>query len=205
MSNILNPILVKLFSLVIISATPLKDSGDTINALLYKNGTREDIRNWRPIALSNTDSRIFSKLIANRLGKFADEFISPFQFGFVPGRNIWNNIHLINNIASATPTEGALIFLDQEKAYDRVDWDLLLHCVDYCGFPSQFSSWLKKFLNQLNIQIKLDNSFSSPIYPSRGLIQGDPFSPILYNLVFECFLLSINKQIQGIKFVDNLL
>lgn len=38
-----------------------------IMSLLYKSGEREDIKNWRPITLLNTDYKICSKLLAERL------------------------------------------------------------------------------------------------------------------------------------------
>ena len=60
LSKTIAPILVNLFTIVIETSTPLLDSGDTITMLLHKKGKREDLRNWRPLALSTTDSHIFS-------------------------------------------------------------------------------------------------------------------------------------------------
>ena len=167
--------------------------------LLHKKGKREDLRNWQPIALSNTDSHIFSKLIAQQLGSFADSFISKAQFGFIPGRNIWENIHLINNIVESKPSHGALVFLDQEKAYNRMDWNFLIKCLIHSKFPKSFISWLENFLKSLNFKVKINDSFSQTIFPSQGLCQGDPLSPLLYNIIFESFLLSFNSSIQGIS------
>lgn len=51
--------------------------------------------------------------------------ISPSQYGFVPQCKIWDNIHSITNIIELKDHKGVLLFLDQEKAYNRVDWYFL--------------------------------------------------------------------------------
>ena len=106
--------------------------------LLYKKGDRNLLSNWHPIALTNTDLRIFSKILAEHIGSFAERIISPNQFGFVINRKIWDNIHLVNNVIKANPKKGALIFLDQEKAYDRVDWRFLNICLKKANFLINF-------------------------------------------------------------------
>lgn len=83
--------------------------------LLYKKGDRNLLSNWRPIALTNTDLRIFSKILAEHIGSFAERIISPNQFVFVINCKIWDNIHLVNNVIEANPKKGALIFFSKKK------------------------------------------------------------------------------------------
>ena len=177
----------------------LPDGGNTLTMLLYKKGDRNLLSNWRPIALTNTDSRIFSKILAARIGSFAERIISPNQFGFVINRKIWDNIHLVNNVIEANPKKGALIFLDQEKAYDRVDWRFLNICLKKANFPDKFLNWLNNYLGAINYKIRSSNGFTNKILPTRGLRQGDPLSPILYNFFFDPFLRTINKKLIGIS------
>ena len=47
--------------------------------LLYKKGIRELITNWRPISLSNTDLKILSKVLAERLKIVLPEIIKTDQ------------------------------------------------------------------------------------------------------------------------------
>ena len=56
--------------------------------LLYKKGARENIRNWRPISLSNSDIKILSKLLAERLKLVLPEIIDNEQTGCVKGRKM---------------------------------------------------------------------------------------------------------------------
>ena len=63
-------------------------------AILYKKKDSRDLRNYRPITLLNVDYKILTKILAKRLARHINEFASQHQNGFVPKRNIFDNIHL---------------------------------------------------------------------------------------------------------------
>src|SRR6202034_4303632 len=50
--------------------------------LLYKKGDASNLANWRPLSLINSDAKIFTKLLANRLRTCITKLIKPFQTGF---------------------------------------------------------------------------------------------------------------------------
>jgi hypothetical protein len=92
------------------------------------NRVLSDIANWRPITLANCDVKIFSRLLATRLATVLPQLISPHQAGFVRGRQAADVAMAVRNVLGYAaeqdlqncPVDGALIFLDQEKAYDRI-------------------------------------------------------------------------------------
>jgi hypothetical protein len=93
--------------------------------LLQKSGEREDIRNWRPLTLLNSDYKIIAKILAERLKVVLPKLIHSDQKGFVKGRNISEANRLIQDVIEYTDREdddGIIIFLDQQKAFDRVEW-----------------------------------------------------------------------------------
>ena len=97
-----------------------------IITFLFKKGEREDIRNWRPITLLNVDYKIISKILAERLKKVLPKIINTEQKGFAKGRNIFDGNRLLQDIIDYTEIEdeeGAIIFLDQQKAFDRAEWE----------------------------------------------------------------------------------
>ena len=92
--------------------------------LLHKGGEREDIINWRPLTLLNCDYKIISKLLAERLKNVLTKLIHSDQTGFVKGRNISEANRMIQDIiqyADEENEEGIIVFLDQQKAFDRVE------------------------------------------------------------------------------------
>ena len=76
----------------------------------------------------NVDVKILTKLLSMRLVPILPTIIHESQTA-IYGRNIGDNIHLVRDIidlANSDDEEGALLFLDQEKAFDRVSHSFLL-------------------------------------------------------------------------------
>ena len=71
----------------------------SVITLIAKDGAEpEQLCNWRLISLLNTDYKIISKAILNRLARVAGEVISPDQTCGLAGRQITDNLHLIRNV-----------------------------------------------------------------------------------------------------------
>jgi hypothetical protein len=98
---------------------------------------------------------------------------------------------------------GTILFLDQEKAYDRVAHEWLLQCLLTWNFPENIS-YLIHALNATAVtRIQVDGFMSKLILQHSGVRQGCPLSPFLYNLTLEplnCFLRSMERsQIVGFQ------
>jgi hypothetical protein len=65
-----------------------KSQNRGVLTLLFKSGKRENICNWRPLTLLNTDYKIIAKILAERLKIVLPNVIHSDQKGFVKGRNI---------------------------------------------------------------------------------------------------------------------
>jgi hypothetical protein len=105
---------------------------------LYKKKDRRDIANYRPITLLNSDYKMFTKALALKLACTAPIVIHENQAGFIPGRSITDQIRLtqmIMNYAEVEEQEGAIIALDQEKAYDKISHNYLWNVLDKFNFP----------------------------------------------------------------------
>ncbi len=114
--------------------------------LLYKKNDRMDIANYRPISLLNTDYKIMTKAPAIKLAKVAPDLIHPSQAGFIPGRNIYDHMWLTKRIVDLAEVEeqnGMIVFLDQEKAYNKIKHDYLWRVLEVFHIPNQFTSTIK--------------------------------------------------------------
>ena len=115
--------------------------------LIFKKEDRSDLKFYRPISLLNVDVKIITKTLALRLGKILPHVISQDQT-CIPGRNIATNLHTLNDVikyANSRNIEAAILFLDQEKAFDRVDHHFLFQTLRHLNFGDYFISWIKIF------------------------------------------------------------
>ena len=96
---------------------------------------------------------------------------------------------------------GALVFLDQEKAFDRVDHQFLFKTLGAFGLGKNFINWVKVLYKDIQSMVKVNGFLTDPINITRGIRQGCPLSPLLYILVAEVCGIAIrdHKKIVGIK------
>ncbi len=81
--------------------------------------------NFRPITLRNTDFKMLANVLAKRLARVVGSVVGDSQTCAIPGRSI-DNLHLVRYIVERVGNKkpgfgGALINLNQSKAFDRVD------------------------------------------------------------------------------------
>ena len=171
--------------------------------LLYKKGNRQDIKNWRPISLQNVDVKILSKTLAERMKKVLPEIIHVDQQGCIPGRYIGKNIRLIEDVINEHDDDAVIVALDQEKAFDRVEWNWLFCVLEKFGFGQNFMKWLKTIYKTPKSAIITNGILSEYFDVTRGIRQGDALSALLYIIQSEPLAKAIrhNDKIEGITLI----
>ena len=170
--------------------------------LLYKRGDRLDMKNWRPITLLCVDYKLAAKAIANRLLQVLPHVIHTDQSCSVPGRNPVHNIRLLHDIVSDLNSRGlggAILSLDQEKAFDRVEWSYLHRVLEKMNFGASFRRWIQLFYCNISSCVLVNGTQSGFFSVTRGVRQGCPLSPLLYVVIAETLACAIraNSRIDG--------
>lgn len=80
---------------------------------------------------------------------------------------------------------GIVLKLDFEKAYNKINWDFLLKCHFNRGFRPTWCGWVESILHNGTLSIKLNNETGPYFKNHKGVRQGDPYSPFLFNLAVE--------------------
>ena len=118
--------------------------------LVEKKGRdKRFIKNWRPISLLNVDTKLISKVLAERLKNVLPDIISKNQTAYVNNRFISERGRLINDLLEVCDTlnkKGYLVTIDIEKAFDSVNHVFLIAILEKCGFGKTFIEWIKILL-----------------------------------------------------------
>ena len=174
----------------------------SIIKLIYKKtGEMYLLTYYRPISLINVDVKIITKVLAERLKLVLHSILHATQTA-VYGRRIDHNIHLVRDLidlANKNDETAAFIFLDQEKAFDRVNHNFLFRTMETFGIGEVFINWVRTIYSNASSVISINGNFSERIPLKRGVRQGCPLSALLYVLVIEILALQLrhNPNIVG--------
>jgi len=177
----------------------------SVISLLEKEGKDKLLlKNWRPISLINTDTKLFSKVLALRLRKVINKVVNPEQVAYVNDRFIGDGIRLIYDILEVSRNrngEGYLAAVDFEKAFDSINLDYMYDTLKTYGIPDRFIAYIKTLYSGIESCV-INNGTTTSYFPiQRGVRQGDPLSPYLFILCLEPLAAAIrnNSDIKGIE------
>ncbi|SGZ34230.1 BQ5605_C073g12896 [Microbotryum silenes-dioicae] len=168
--------------------------------LLPKNKPGANLKSlgaYRPITLRETTYKVLSKVLVARLNGVLGELLPPAQHGFMPSRRSADaGSHLtlllekLKSLGTEVFPEGALLSLDQQSAYDRVDHAWIFDVFEAFGFGERFISLLRALYDPETLGVRyLINGFPTELVRLLcGLGQGDPLSCPVWNITFQPFL-----------------
>ncbi|KAM9923827.1 hypothetical protein OXX80_011410, partial [Metschnikowia pulcherrima] len=177
--------------------------------LIPKSRTAEstEVKDQRPISLTNTALKVIARAVCTRLHKVLDKLISPHQRGFMKNRRINHNtmefftlVQLFQSHRARVtqPKFQAILMADFTKAFDRISHQYLRAVFTKMGFGSDIIRLLTSILEGQVAQLFLNNC-EGPRFPLQcGTRQGNPLSPLLFNLALEPFLVHLGLN-QGLK------
>lgn len=195
----LKDIMIKLIQDFQVTSILPKSMKNIVVTPVPKKGDRLQIKNWRPISLLNTDYKIIARIFSKKIAQVSSSLLSSDQSYCVPGRTIYNNLHLLRNIinhANQSNQQLAIISLDQSGAFNKVSHPYLKHLLKIQGFgPTLINAITAMLLNTRGF-IKIGSALLAPFPFLKGVRQGDPLAGPLFSISIEPFLRLINQENQ---------
>ena len=95
--------------------------------------------------------------------------------------------------------------MDQEKAFDQVDWSFLLRVLSTMNFGASFRQWILLFYTRITSSVLINGQCSPAFFVTRGVRQGCPLSPLLYVIMAETIASAIpsDRRVKLCQYADD--
>lgn len=184
---------------------------DGVVKLIPKKPDKQRLQDWRPLTMLNTLYKLLTKLLANRLKVVLPQLISPQQTGFVPGRNILDNIALAwmtKDFINHNKIPALFLQIDFEKAFDRIEHSYLWAVLEKLGLGGKFLELTKALATDASSKAHVNGLFTDDIQVTRGVRQGCPLSPLIFALATQPLMDHLqhllDTQLEGIQISETL-
>ncbi len=199
------PILWKVYRSMEESGVMPESMGLGVITILYKNkGSPLKLENYRPLSLLNTDYKILTKVLANRIKEVVGSIVSPSQAYSIKGRDITDTICTIRDVVEGMGKDGKgglVLSIDLNKAFDRVEHSFIEQTMGKFGFGERIQKWIKLIYENAKSCVKVNGILTDPFPLERSVRQGCPLSALLYSITAEplATLIKKDKEIKGIQ------
>ena len=163
--------------------------------LIYKDGDKQDPNNWRPITIFS----VLRRVIERALDKLVRSYVSlnEHQRGFTNTPGSYINVSIVGAILEKLKKRkesATLVFLDISKAFDNIGHKHLSAAIRQSCLPVKLQDLIIELQADNIIQIEANNAKTKPIIINRGVMQGAPLSPSLYNMATDHILDELSER-----------
>lgn len=204
-SDLLLPLLLKSWQYSLANGSLSDEMRLSYITLLPKPGKDPSyINNLRPISLSNADLKIITKALTQKINTVLPTIIHYTQTGYIPGRQVHDNLSMIDyaqSILKSNKQQAYLVSLDARKAFDSVDHKYISRSLKAYGFGDAFINAVMILYSNLQASV-LINGFKTEMFKLEvGVKQGDALSCALFVICIDPLIRYIHNcdLVNGIK------
>ncbi|XP_073668552.1 uncharacterized protein [Paramisgurnus dabryanus] len=170
---------------------------------LPKKGDLSSCSNYRGITLLSIPSKVFSRVLLNRMREAIDTQLRDQQAGFRKDRSCTDQIATLRIIVEQSLEWNSSLyinFIDYEKAFDSVDRDTLWKLLRHYGVPQKLTDIIKASYEGLSCRIVHGQQTTEAFGVQTGVRQGCLLSPFLFLLAIDWIMkMSTEQKRNGIQ------
>lgn len=170
--------------------------------LLYKKGEIKELKNWRPISLQQALTKIFMKVVQNRVIKVLeqDKIMSGMQKGFLRNNDRLERVQSLSMIIGSPRRNKQNIFgifYDIQNTFGGVPQELIFETLEQHDFPKVFIDVIKSFYQRDATVVVNGKIRKKVLHQEVGVKQGCPLPPLLFILALDPVLRALEARSKG--------
>ena len=177
--------------------------------LIFKKGDTSDPSNFRPITLQPVWYKICASVMKKRMYDFLVEnnYIDrSIQKGFWPKTDgVTEHTELLTHIMKDAKRNGrslTVVLLDLRNAFGEIQHDLIRSALKYHHLPSIFTDLFNEIYNGASITVAVNSKWTECLQVNKGVLQGDPCSPLFFNLCFNTLMQTLkNEKLKNLGYI----
>lgn len=123
---------------------------------IHKKDKKSEVKNYRPVCLNNVFSMVFEKLVHEQLQQFFVGKLDVHQHGFIKKKSTLSNLsHYVDYISCNLDAgyEVHAICTDFAKAFDTVNFNILLSKLKSYGIGGTLLKWMELYLVNRHLRV----------------------------------------------------
>ncbi len=163
--------------------------------------------NYRPVSVLTTFSKLFEKIMNNRIVEYLEKFSILYenQYGFRKGYSTDLALSTVIDFVMKELEDKKTvcgIYMDLSKAFDTINHTVLKQKLKHYGINGPAYQWIASYLQNRKQVVSINNTYSDPSFLKCGVPQGSILGPTLF-LIYVNDIYRVSHLMNFVLFADD--